>query len=98
MVVQATELDWDEYFMQLARTVSAKSKDPNCKVGAVLVSQDHLVVATGFNGLARTLGDDEELLQKKIDKLDWVVHAEHNAILNAARSGVRTLGCTVYVD
>lgn len=66
-------------------------KDPSCKVGAIIVSPDNLVVATGFNGLARTLVDDETLLQNKLEKLGWVVHAEHNAILNAARNGVMTV-------
>ena len=75
-----------------------KSKDPNCKVGAVLVSREHLVVSTGFNGMARSLEDDATLLEKKYEKLDWMIHAEHNAVLNAARSGVTTLGCTVYVN
>lgn len=92
------EPGWDEYFAGIANAVAAKSKDPNCKVGAIIVSPDHLVVATGFNGLARTLPDDQELLGRKIEKLDWVLHAEHNAVLNAARCGVRTCGCTVYVN
>lgn len=90
--------DWDDYFIGIANAVAGKSKDPNCKVGAIIVSPDKLVVATGFNGLARTLGDDTELLQSKIEKLDWMVHAEHNAVLNAARAGARTQGSTIYVN
>lgn len=93
-----SDLDWDTYFMGVAAAVAAKSKDPNCKVGAVMVSADKLIVATGFNGIARTLEDDSGLLAQKFDKLGWVVHAEHNAILNAARAGAATLNCTVYVN
>jgi dCMP deaminase len=93
----ASPLGWDEYFMQLAHGVKLKSKDVS-PVGAVLINEDRLVVSTGYNGMARSLEDDPQLLGKKGgDKLDWMVHAEHNAILNAARNGVRTLGCRIYV-
>jgi len=88
---------WDDYFVQVARSVSVKSKDPNCKVGAVIVNDDELIVSTGFNGIARRLEDDQHLLGDKFAKLGWMVHAEQNAIINAARSGVRTLGCKIYV-
>jgi dCMP deaminase len=91
-------LDWDEYFVGITEAVSRKSKDPNCPVGAVIVSQDHLVISTGYNGMARGLKDDRETLSDKLKKLNWVVHAEHNAILNAARNGVSTHGCTLYVN
>jgi dCMP deaminase len=91
-------LGWDEYFIGIAEAVSKKSKDPSSQVGAVLVSKDHVVISTGFNGLARGLKDDRETLNDKWKKLNWVVHAEHNAILNAARYGVSTQGCTLYVN
>lgn len=92
------ELGWDEYFAEIAEAVATKSKDPNCKVGAVIVNTEMLLVASGFNGLPRTLPDDEKILADKLAKLDWVVHAEHNAVLNAARQGVQTSGCAVYVN
>lgn len=88
---------WDDYFMELARTVARKSKDPKCRVGAVIVSPDNLVLATGFNGLARGVHDDLELLEDADEKLRWICHAEGNAILNAGRSGVAVRGCTIYV-
>lgn len=92
--------DWDEYFINLAQQVARKSKDPRPrgKVGAVLVSSSNEVVATGFNGLARGLEDRKELLEDPNGKQDWMVHAEANAILNAARAGVSTVGCTIYVN
>jgi deoxycytidylate deaminase len=55
--------DWDQYFLNIARAVAWKSKDPKCQVGAGIVSEDQLVLATGFNGLARGLFDAEDLLQ-----------------------------------
>src|SRR5437016_6418829 len=89
--------DWDQYFLAIAETVARKSKDPRCKVGAVIVSQDKLILSTGFNGLARGVFDDEELLNNTEEKLKWICHAEANAIVNAARIGVPLKDCTIYV-
>lgn len=89
--------DWDQYFLAIAETVARKSKDPRCQVGAVIVSIDNLVVSTGFNGLARGVYDVEERLENVDEKLKWICHAEANAILNAARTGVRLKGCSIFV-
>jgi len=89
--------NWDEYFLELARTVARKSKDPKCPVGAVIVSPDNLVLATGFNGLARGVDDDKDLLADVDEKLRWICHAEENAILNAGRAGASVRGCSIYV-
>jgi dCMP deaminase len=89
--------DWDQYFLGIARAVAQKSKDPNCRVGAVIVSPDHLVLSTGFNGLARGVYDDQQLLESVDEKLKWICHAEANAISNAARSGVSVMDSTIFV-
>lgn len=91
-------MDWDRYFLNLADAVSLKSKDPSTKVGCLLVGTGHQIVSTGYNGFAR--GVDEQVSQRweRPEKYEWVVHAEMNAILNAARSGVSTLDCTAYVQ
>jgi dCMP deaminase len=91
----ATRQSWDEYFYQMAELVSSRSRD-DCPVGAVIVGEDHVVVATGYNGLPRRVADLEDRLQKE-EKLCWTVHAETNAICNAARVGASTKGSTVYV-
>jgi len=88
---------WDKYFSYMAAAVSIKSKDEKCRVGAVIVSPNNVVLSTGFNGLARGVYDDKHILQKKNEKLRVVCHAEQNAILNAARIGVSVEGATVYV-
>jgi dCMP deaminase len=89
---------WDDYFMFMAVVASIKSKDPKCPVGAVIVSPDHLVLSTGFNGLARGLRDDGQILQDAEEKLRIICHAEYNAIINAARMGAHPLdGMTIYV-
>lgn len=91
-------LTWDEYFHGIAEAVALKSKDPDCKVGAIIVDQDNLVISTGFNGFPRDISDDAEILSNKNEKLDWVVHAEHNAVLNAARLGAQVARSTLYVN
>lgn len=89
---------WDEYFLHIAQAVSTKSKDPKCPVGAVIVSQDNIVLSTGFNGLARGVHDDAQILHNTDEKLKIICHAENNAIMNAARVGGHPLqGTTIYV-
>lgn len=89
---------WDEYFLNVAKAVSIKSKDPKCPVGAVIVSEDNIILSTGFNGLARGVYDDEKTLFDADEKLRMICHAETNAITNAARVGGRPLqGTTIYV-
>jgi dCMP deaminase len=96
--VPAYVADWDDYFMHLAQVVSIKSKDENCRVGAVIVSTDNIVLSTGFNGLARGVYDDKDVLADAKEKLKVICHAEQNAIMNAARVGGHPLhGATIYV-
>lgn len=90
-------MDWDSYLMSLAVAVSKKSKDPKCKVGAVITRDEHVPVITGFNGFARHLRDDKDLLSDVDEKLKWICHAEFNAIMNAARFGVPLAGTKIYV-
>jgi dCMP deaminase len=88
---------WDEYFLNIAKAVSIKSKDPKCPVGAVIASGDNILLTTGFNGLARGVHDDEQTLMDADEKLRVICHAENNAIMNAARMGVALLGASIYV-
>jgi dCMP deaminase len=88
---------WNDYFMWMATAAGIKSKDSRCAVGAVIVSKDNVVLGTGFNGLARGVHDDRDLLDDAEEKLKVICHAEQNAILNAARVGVAIEGATIYV-
>jgi len=88
---------WDEYFQLLAEAVKLKSKDPKCQVGAVVVSSDNVVLATGFNGLPRGVRDRADLLEDAEEKFRIICHAEQNAITNAARVGVSLEGAKIYV-
>jgi dCMP deaminase len=88
---------WDRHFLDLACLVARMSKDPSTRVGAVIVGPDREVRSTGFNGLPRGIADTPERLEDRDVKLRLIVHAEANAILNAARIGVSVKGCTLYL-
>ncbi len=87
---------WDEYWLEMALTAGRKSKDPKCRVGAVIV-RDEQILSTGFNGFARQVFDDPKLLSNTDEKLRLICHAEQNAIHNAARVGIALQGATIYV-
>ncbi len=92
-------INWDEYFMGIALLSAKRSKDPNTKVGACIVDDDHKVVSIGYNGMPKGL-DESQLSWNKNEGLDskywYVCHAEFNAILNT-RNGSSLKGCTLYV-
>lgn len=91
------QLKWDRHFITLALENARMSKDPATQAGAVIVGPDREVRSMGYNGLPRGIADTPERLQNKELKRSLVVHAEMNAILNAARIGVSTRGCTLYL-
>jgi dCMP deaminase len=91
------EIDWNTYFLRIAAVVSVKSKDPRSPVGAVICSPDNVVISTGFNGFARGVFDDAKRLDRQREKLQWICHAEVNAIMNAARVGVALQDAQIYV-
>jgi dCMP deaminase len=88
---------WDEYFMQIAKDVASRSTCDRKHVGAVVV-RDKCILATGYNGSIRGLGhcdDDGHLMED--GHCVRTIHAEANAIIQAARNGVRIEGATIYV-
>ena len=87
---------WDRRFLRIAEEVASWSKDPGTKVGCVLVSSKR-ILSVGFNGFPHTLSDSLELYQDREYKLAVTVHAEANAIMNAAKNGAKTQSCTAYV-
>jgi dCMP deaminase len=88
---------WDGHHLGMALFNAAMSKDPATRVGSVIVGPDREIRSTGFNGLPRGIHDTAERLNDRDTKLRLVVHAEMNAILNAARIGVSTRDCTLYL-
>lgn len=92
---QATE--WDEYFVKMVQLVASKSRDPSTKCGAVIVSEDNAVLSTGYNGFPRGVKYTEERLERPL-KYEFIEHGERNAILNAARYGIKLLGTKMYLN
>lgn len=87
---------WDEHFMDMAILVAQRSKDPSTKVGCVVVSEDKIVVATGYNGLPRGVEDRSERMERPAKYL-WTSHAEENAVAQSARVGAKLKGGTAFV-
>ena len=88
---------WDEYFMNIAREVATRSTCDRKFVGAVVV-RDRSILATGYNGSIRGLehcDEDGHLMEE--GHCVRTVHAEANAIVQAARNGVRIDGASIYV-
>ena len=92
-------IDWKGYFMSLAHLSAMRSKDPNTKVGAVIVDDKNRIASIGYNGMPTGCSDYEFPWEREGDFLNtkyaYVVHAELNAILNSSKS-VRD--CTIYVS
>ena len=87
---------WDEYLMDLAFFVSARSLDPSTQHGCVVVDDDNTILSTGYNNPPRGC-NDEEIPMERPSKYNFFVHAEEAAIINAARSGVSLKGSTFYI-
>lgn len=83
---------WDLRFLDLARHVSAWSKDPSTKVGVVIADPMFRVVSLGFNGFPRGMADDDRLHDRE-EKYARIIHGDENAILFANQS---LEGCTMY--
>ena len=87
---------WDSRFLRIAEEVQSWSKDPSTKCGCVLV-RDRRVLATGYNGFPASLSDSFDRYNNRDYKLAVVIHAEKNAIFNAAKNGATTEGTTAYI-
>jgi len=89
--------DWDSYFMKIALAVSERSTCDRALVGCVMVREKR-ILTTGFNGspAGQPHCDDVGHLLVE-DHCVRTIHAETNAIIQAALHGVSTKGCTCYV-
>ena len=88
---------WDEYFTAIARVVATRSTCDRKQVGAV-IARDKMLLATGYNGSIRGLPHCDDVGHLMEDgHCIRTVHAEANAIVQAARNGVRVEGADIYV-
>lgn len=98
MIINTSEYEWDIRFLNIAKEVSTWSKDPTTKVGAILVNPEtQVILSTGCNGFPRKFPDDIEMLNNRELKRRITIHAEINAILNAAKLGTKIDNATLYV-
>ena len=91
-------MNWTEYFRNIANQVKLKSKDNTTKIGCVIVNIDNSIISTGYNSFPRGINDNVPERQERPEKYYFMEHAERNAIYNASRNGVSTIGCTMYLS
>jgi dCMP deaminase len=100
-----TRPNWDEYFLEIARIVSKRSTCLRRQVGALIV-KDRRILATGYNGTPSGIKHCAEVgcLRSKLKvpsgqrhELCRGLHAEQNALLQAALYGISSKGSTLYV-
>jgi dCMP deaminase len=94
----AKRMDWDTYFMRIAREVAGRSTCDRKHVGAVIV-RDRNILSTGYNGSISGMPhcDDVGHMMEN-DHCVATIHAEANAILQAAKNGVMINGASLYVN
>ena len=97
--------DWDNYFIEIAKVVSSRATCLRRKYGAVIV-KDRVIISTGYNGSPRGMENcidigtcaREELKIPSGERYELceAVHAEQNAICQAAKRGISIKGATIY--
>jgi dCMP deaminase len=87
---------WDEYFMEVARTVATRATCPRASVGAVLV-RGHRILTTGYNGAPRGVAHCTEAGCEMVGgHCVRSTHAEANAVVQGALHGVSLDEATAY--
>ena len=106
MTINDTRPSWDEYFMKLANEVATRTTCLRRAVGAVIV-KDRRILATGYNGVPSGLRHCAETgcLRQQLGvpsgqrhEICRGLHAEQNAIVQAARFGTDIDGATIYIN
>ncbi|MBD3336614.1 MAG: deaminase, partial [Candidatus Eisenbacteria bacterium] len=87
---------WDEYFMRIALQVATRATCDRRQVGAVIV-RDRMILSTGYNGSIRGLPHCDDIGHiMENNHCVATVHAEANAIIQAAKNGVCVDRGTIY--
>jgi dCMP deaminase len=94
---KAKRIPWDEYFMMIATQVATRSTCDRKHIGAVIV-REKTILSTGYNGSVRGMPhcDDVGHLMEN-DHCVATVHAEANAIIQAAKNGVAVNEADIYI-
>ncbi len=90
-------VSWDEYFMAIATQVATRATCDRKHVGAVIV-RDRTILSTGYNGSIRGLSHCDEVgHMMEAGHCVRTIHAEANAIIQAAKNGVAINGADIYI-
>lgn len=73
------------------------SRDQSSKIGALILGPTGEPLSWGYNGFPRGVNDEVKERYERPLKYQWTEHAERNAIFNAARSGHKLLGSSIYI-
>jgi len=93
---QKSRRDWHTYFMHIAREVASRGTCDRRQVGAIIVSEEN-ILSTGYNGSIRSLPHCDEVGHDMVNgHCVRTIHAEANAIIQAARHGVKINGADIY--
>ncbi len=90
------KINYDDYFLAMCYLVAMRSIDPSTKCGAVLVSKDHKVLSTGYNGPIRG-ADDSMIPLERPAKYAHLLHSEENCLLAYNGSNEDLENATMYV-
>jgi len=94
----ANRIDWDTYFMRIAREVAGRSTCDRKNVGAVIV-RNRNILSTGYNGSISGMPHCDEVgHMMENGHCVGTIHAEANAVLQAAKNGVMINGASLYVS
>ncbi|NQU27240.1 MAG: dCMP deaminase family protein [Candidatus Marinimicrobia bacterium] len=92
-----TRVSWEQYFMNIAHEVATRSTCDRKNVGAVIV-REKSILSTGYNGSLRGLPHCEEVgHEMENGHCVRTIHAEANAIIQAARNGVQIEDAEIFV-
>ena len=90
-------VSWETYFMNIAREVATRSTCDRKHVGAVIV-RDKTILSTGYNGSIKGLPHCDEAGHEMVEgHCVRTTHAEANAIVQAAKNGVKIDSAEIYV-
>ena len=90
-------VSWEKYFINIAVEVSKRSTCDRKNVGAVIV-KNKMILSTGYNGSIRGLPHCDEIGHEMVNgHCVRTTHAEANAIVQAAKNGVKIKGSEIYV-
>jgi dCMP deaminase len=94
---ERARLPWDDYFMSIAQVVASRSTCDRKHVGAVIV-RDRTILSTGYNGSIRGMPHCDEVGHlMENGHCVATIHAEANALVQAARNGVNIAGSSIYI-